>query len=505
MATYPAPTRTLSVFNENSYEEGSLATTAVGSGNKTNYGDLIVDESGQIVQTYHLYGVPYNTNLYQYFSGSGGTITASTSGDSALLNITTTVGSYSVLRSKRVVKLIPGRTSQTIHRCTFTTPTALSLQFVGVGNSNSDAYFCYNGTSFGIRTSTGGSIEVRKLTINVAENSVRTGIVTLNGVAYNVALTNAGGTTAFTAHQCEIGSTFGDLWEVEHIGSTVIFVASAVGARSGAYSFSSPGVATGTFTQMRAGSALTTAFVAQSAWNGTTPSGFNPQVETEYCVEYSRTCACFKLLTPSGWQAVHTVDSPGFTAPNMYAQVGIASLGSSTALSLNHFSVSSVNTGLNDPQKLKMILPNASVFTSKSISAGVETVILVLSNRLQLNGIVNQSEILLNQLSISTDGTKSVILKIIKNPTTIGANTTADYSNETYYDEAQSLVLYDTTADTYAGGIPLVQFILPKVDAQTIDLAQLGFYLSRDDVILVSCLSTASSDIILNISASEDY
>jgi hypothetical protein len=126
------------------------------------------------------------------------------------------------------------------------------------------------------------------------------------------------------------------------------------------------------------------------------------------------------------------------------------------------------------------------VSNSKSISANVENIVLNLSNRLQINGFANQSEILLNSLSISTDGSKSVLIKIIKNPTTIGANTTTDYSNLTYYNESQSLILYDTTADTYTGGSIVFQFILPKVDARIIDLTPLALFIARDEEIIIT-------------------
>jgi len=286
-----------------------------------------------------------------------------------------------------------------------------------------------------------------------------------------------------------------------------------VGSRSGSYSFSSA-TAVGTFSLIKAGASLSTTNVPKSSWNGHSDmiSTIDISKNNMYEIAYSWYGAgniVFKIYNPSTsrYETVHTMTfantstSPSLTAPNMYIQRGVASLGSTTALSLT--SMGSFGALLGYVELTKG--PGGALTHEKSISANTPTVILVVRNRAQINGYANQSEIILQDLSLATDGTKSVNVKIYKNPTTLSANTTADYTNYNYLNEANSLILYDTTTDTFSGGDNIFSFSVAKSTSQVYNLSDRGFYLSRDDVMIVVAESSATTVVDLSITFFEDY
>ncbi len=477
----------------------------ISNGATSIYGESIKVEYFPVIQTSHFYGISVNQQLGTTFSSGGGAIAANTAGNAAVLSIGTGVGDYIVYRSKRVLKYRHGYGAVARVSYKFAAGVANSLQFCGVGNSVSDLYFCYSGASFGVRRSHSGLLHVVKLTITAAAAGAESITIRLNTVAFTIALTNAGGATAFTAHQVEIGGTGAVAWtgwDVEHIGSTIYFLGDSVGARSGTYSFvnnTGGGTAAGTFTTEKVGAALSSDFVAQADWNGNSPmvANLDPLENNLYSIWYSWFGSSnieFRVYNPDSgdFETVHTERySNGEDAnyslsnANLYIQNGIASLGSTTAMTNTTTGCFGGILGLPNIQKQ----PKASASNSVSIAANTETVILLIQNRLQINGFPNQSELLLKSISAAGDGNRPVVIKIIKNPTTISANTTSDYTSLTLFSTA-GLLLYGTNTRTYTGGQILKQFLVPKDDGVILDFDD-EFFLARDDTFVITATSTA--------------
>jgi hypothetical protein len=485
----------------------------VNSGDRDMFGINLSASMTPIIQNYQLYGIVSNPQLYVPSTSDGGTITASSDGTSVILSTSTTVNSYATFRSSRALKYRPGYSLVCRIVARFdTNAVANSLQFCGVGNPQSDLYFCYNGTDFGVRLSTGGQLEVRKLTITSASTGSETATITLNSVSYTVSLTNAGGAISFTAHKVEVGS-FGNLWTTEHAGNDVFFIAKSVGSRGGSYSMSSAS-AVGTFSLIKAGVALTTTNVSKSSWNGTSDmiSALDVSKNNMYEITYSWYGAGnidFRIYNPnvSRYETVHTMTFantdtiPSITSPNMYIQKGVMSLGSTSALSVVSIGSFGAVLGTIDLNKG----PSSALNFEKSISSNTPTVILVIKNRSQINGYSNHSEIYVQDLSVSSDGTKSVSIKLYKNPATLSANTTTNYTNYEYVNQANSLVLYDTTTDTFSGGDNIFSFTVAKVSSQVYNLGNRGFYLGKDETLIIVAESSATTDITTAITFSEDY
>lgn len=475
------------------------------------FGESLKVEYFPVIQTSHFYGIAINGQLATTFTSGGGSAAANTAGNAVVLSIGTGVGDYVVYRSKRVLKYRHGYGVICRIGYKFASGVANSLQFTGVGNSVSDLYFCYSGTTFGLRQSHSGLLHVVKLTITAAASATESVTITLNGVAFTITLTNAGGATAFTAHQVEVGGTglvTWTNWDVEHIGSTVYFLGGSVGDRSGTYSFvnnTGGGTAAGTFTTEKTGAALTTNFVAQADWNGNSPmvSNLDPLENNLYSIRYSWFGSSnieFRVYNPDSgdFETVHTEtyangDDANYSLSNanLYIQYGVASLGSTTALS--NTATGCFGGILGTPNILKQ--PQASASNSVSISANTDTVILLIQNRLQISGFPNQSELLMKSLSVGVDGNQPVIIKIVKNPTTVSANTTSDYTSLTVFNDA-NLLLYGTNTRTYTGGRVLRQYIVGKNGGLSVDFDD-EFFLARDDTVVVTATSTATNTVTI--------
>ncbi|MHA2030019.1 MAG: hypothetical protein ACW99Q_11550, partial [Candidatus Kariarchaeaceae archaeon] len=252
------------------------------------FGSLMVEN---LTPIYHIKGLynQINTRLVETFTSNG-----SVTNSDAMFNIIGNTGilDYAVLRSRRQINYQAGTGTLTRFTTVFDTGTAGYQQISGAGVSGNGLFFGYNGTQFAILRQTGGVGEVRRLEITTAENSSTTAVVTLNSVAFNVTLTNAGGATEFTAYQ--VAETAMSGWDIESIGDFIYFTATGTGAKSGTYSYANGGGASaGTFTQITPGATETYNWTNQEDWNidtmdgnGPTKMVLNPQKGNVYQIRY---------------------------------------------------------------------------------------------------------------------------------------------------------------------------------------------------------------------------
>lgn len=479
----------------------------VKSGEVTEFGEQRVSMYNTLFHNYSLYNI-INTQVYKQVTISGGTIIGNVNGTEIDINITSTNGSSAILRSAKVCKYRPGYNLILKWNCVFATPVANFLQFGGFGNNGSDVYFCYNGTDFGIRYSTGGYSEVRKLTLTSNALSTNATVV-LNGVSYTVPLTNSSGNVNFTAFQ--VGKFSYSGWLVTSSGNTVIFTAEEVGSKNGTYSYTVSG-SSGTFTQTKAGVSLTTTFVNRTNWNG--PSRMvqdvDPLKRNMYSIGYTWYGSgnmTFKIFDPdkSIYDTVHTIKfsnittEPSLSQPNMYLQQGITSLGSTVAKKIRVAGGFAAVEG-----NYSRDYPIYSVDNSVIVTANVPTVIASIKNRNSIFGFTNNSEILLRQISLNGDGNKQVKIQLVKNIDFVG-NTPSDYGNWNFINESESITLYDITSRTYSGGYLLATYYLGKSDTLLIDLTGREITIFKSDILSIIATSTAASEVSLALTIVEDY
>lgn len=488
---------------------GSITGTgkaSVSGFNSTIFGDGRTVNYTPIIQNYAPYGT-INNQLYTMIQATGGTITSHTNGIEIELKTANSIGSYAVLRSKKILKNRPGLTNIYRGSVKFDTPVALSLQFTGLGNAGGDLYFAYTGTVFGVRHSTDGRAEIRKLTINNISTSNQDLTITLDGVAYIISITDSS-SKVFTTYQISIYVFPG--WLVESIDDSIYFISRSVGPRNGSYSCTSTGDMTCNFEQLATGTVLNTTIIPQGSWNGTSDMIINldPLKNNLYEIEYTCFGASsinFKVVNPASgeFEIVHTLtfantsSSPSLTQPNLFIQEGVASLGATTPLIVTSSSSFAATMGPIQNQ-----ISMFSIHVEKSIISNTETVLISIKNRVQLNKYVNHGEIKLKKITIAVNGSKSVKVNIYKNPTTLSAGTITDFINYQYIDENNALGLYNTDSNTFTGGILIDTFYIGKESSIIITD---NIILNQFDTVFITAFSTTTNVVDVSVSLVDDF
>jgi len=473
-----------------------------------SYGGLLVEN---LDSHYHIKGVynQVNTRLVETFTNNG-TVTNS----DGLFSLSSGTGffDYAVLRSKKQINFHAGIGGISRFACTFDTPVANYWQLAGLGVSGNGLFFGYNGTTFSILRQSGGVGEVRSLQITTAENGTETATVTLNSVEFTVNLTNAGGDINYTVYQlCEDTYTG---WDVSCIGDTLYFSATSTGAKSGTYSYSSTGASVGTFSSVTPGVSDTYNWISNEDWNEDPMDGSGKSGETIdttkgniYQIKYqwgfgeigfyieSNTTGKFVLVHRIKYVNNNTTVS--LRRPSLKSLFAVYSAGG-TGTNMN-MKVAGFGGSSEGISKKESDLWGYSF--QKSISSNTETNILVLRNKALQNGIVNNSELFLNNITVASDGTKNVIIRVYLNGT-ISAGTTSDYYKYIAID-TNSHTLVDTTSDTISNGTLINSFVLGKSTA--IESAGLrGIRLDRLETLTITGESAQSSTISVGVNWTED-
>jgi hypothetical protein len=276
--------------------------------------------------------------------------------------------------------------------------------------------------------------------------------VTLNGTAYTASITS--GTTNSNAHEIEQGLNAGaaaNLWYIQHVGTTVVFVAKDAGAKSGSYSVSvSAGTFTGSIAQNRAGATPTETWTARASWNVDTCSWIDPTKGNLYKVEFAYLGygpLKYYVFNPTTRDYVlcHVVDWPNantqtnLSNPTMRAGWVAASLGSTTNLTVAGASAQIMMHGKR---------PKGNAFGAYGVATGVttETQVLTVQVRREFGNRACNAVVIPHIISLSTDSTKGAIFRILINPTVSGTTT------HEYVDSTNSVCSADSAGTTVSGG-----------------------------------------------------
>jgi hypothetical protein len=232
------------------------------AGQVSAFGEPLAISPTAVVQLDAIYGT--TTDVIQTYTN--GTGAAAGSVDSLFrVQTGTTQGGYGVLRSKRFIRYRPGQGIQCRMTAGFTAGVAGSNQFAGLANQETRVGFGFNGDKFGVVRSSGGKTTILTLTMTAAPNAPQTATITLNGVAYTVALT--AGTTghAVTEIVNRVGGYGG--WLFQQTDGAMIWLSPSLGPMNGTFSFSSTGNATATFSLKQQGVVQTDNWTYQEDWN----------------------------------------------------------------------------------------------------------------------------------------------------------------------------------------------------------------------------------------------
>jgi hypothetical protein len=457
--------------------------------------------TGQVAFIYGLNPLLVTSDVY----GAGASVSA-VNGEATLASGTATDG-YARLTSKKVAKYRAGQATLARWTARFTTGSSGNRQMAGLYNIEAGYQIGYNGTQFGILYTETGTVEVQTLTITTKASSATNVTVTLDGgTPVTVAVTN-GANTSVTAAEIAAGnySQSAGGWDAVAVGNVVYFTRKTAGP-AGASTFN-PGTsgALGTFAILTTGVNPTETFIAQSTWNGTVPTGFDPTKGNVYGVQfqYLGYGDAFFYIEDGGtgrFVLVHTIrnantrTSTNLRNPNLYLTWESKNTGTGTSVTMRGASGGTFVEG-----QIAFLGAQFATTVTKTIGAATETPVLSLRADTVYQNRLSTAQLQIDRLSVACDGTKSVDFKVYKNGTLtapqfarVNANTSA-----ADYDSA-------ATALTLGNGTQVYAFSVAKTGNETESVTDLDLFLQTGDTLTITAYSVNASDVSASIIWVED-
>lgn len=441
-----------SLFTEvDQTRSGVIAMNGVSPSQLTAFGENSVAEVTPIVQISAQYGRTDDLNIVT--SNDGTTLVE----DSLYKCVSGTnpIGLAS-LNALRKADYKPGQGLLGRASCVFDEPTVGTLQAVGLITSEDSLAFGYLSDQFGILIAKGGVVEAQELTLTVAANGSETASVEVDGITYNVTLNET--TTEGNAY--EIAAALTPLvapYLVSSNENTVFFMNREPTNVNGAFSYSSTGTSTGTFDQIAAGSDVSINLIPQSTWNIDVADWLDPQSGAVYEIKFSYlgfSAVDFFIKRPDTGEnvLVHTLDYSGQVTPivrNPTFRIGwvARNIGAPTSVTVQGASAMAANEGVvvsDESSRGYSLLDQTATAT--------ETSILGIRNRFHFGGIINRSVIKPELLSIATDITRGVLIRVWLNPTFSGPVTWS------YIDEENSVAEVMSDQVQITGGTLITTF-----------------------------------------------
>ncbi len=128
-----------------------------------------------------------------------------------------------------------------------------------------------------------------------------------------------------------------------------------------------------------------------------------------------------------------------------------------------------------------------SISNDKAAVTTTETNIVTIQNKALFVTKTNRVEIELKSFSYGVDGTKPVIVRLVKNATLGGSPSYSDISANT------SVVSYDVAGTTLTGGEPIFTLSVSKSDGDVIDLSPYNIVLEPGEILTLSVEATSST------------
>lgn len=380
---------------------------------------------GDGVYGVNAFGVIQTTGLSVGTGSGSGSITSTN--NKIVVSTGTTQYSFASVQSRRRLRYKAGQGVVGRFAGFFTGAVDNSITVAGFGTPETTLAFGYNGTSFGILYSTGGVREIHTFTVSTASTSTQPYNVTLpNTAVVNVTATNNSSTTQ-TAYEISQGTFPG--WSATSVGSTVVFVASSNGNKSGSFTLAQSGAATpaaGSDAETLAGVASTDTWIYQSTWNGDVmdgsgsadnPSGFNLdptkgnvyQIQIQYLGfgSISFQVEAYNGTNNPEFVTVHTIRYPNTSTSVSMSQPAFPFLAAAySAGSTTNCSVSIGSyAGFNEGEQVNLG-PRSSYSRDSTVTTSTSAYvpILTVANGLTFNGRANQSVVHLLDLSGDTQG-----------------------------------------------------------------------------------------------------
>jgi hypothetical protein len=149
--------------------------------------------------------------------------------------------------------------------------------------------------------------------------------------------------------------------------------------------------------------------------------------------------------------------------------------------------------------------------STKTISPGVETNIVVLKNRVTINDMATFAQLRLERLSAASDGTKIVEIRVYTlDPALdvtnvfVGDGTASDFPDWQYVDAEHSIAATDINSVARMGGDLLFSFAIGKVDSTILSFTDTKIVAGSLQEIVITATSSGASDVSVGLSWLED-
>ncbi len=439
----------------------------------TAFGELNAESKVPQVQIKFPYGIvhPDVARILTNKAGSG----SSVANGQCTLTCSATAESFSQIRSRESIRYGPGQGAEWLGTGVFSTGQALSTQFIGPGDADEGFFFGYNGEDFGVCRVSGGSLEIKSIEITGAATGDGNITLTLDDTAVVIAVLNGDTIAEITEKIVAEQAAFfnaGRGWEVHTDENlSVEFISLVAETAGGTFSFSSTaaGVTAGAFVIDVIGVVPTYTWVLQSAWNGDKMDGtgvsgttIDPTLGNVYKIEFQYlgygAISFFREIPSTGkFQLCHRIEyantatTPSLTNPTLQLTAIIYTEAGYTGPALT-LSTGSMAGFIQGQETLKGIRRSISV---EKTATTTEAVLLILHNELDFNGRVNKVSVYPDFTSFATDGTKAIIMRLYRNPTSIvGATALTDI------EAGVSVMQYSSAGVAITGGKQILTFIV---------------------------------------------
>lgn len=419
-----------------------------------------------LIQADVVYGL--DTDIFETAQIGGASVSVDSSTKMWQVQSGTGTTAFARLRTKRFVRYQPGQgllfrfTAQ--FTSTGTGSDAVGVNYVAQGagalNREDSYYFGFNGQpgtpKFGIAHTYNGKVENRTLTINTAPTGAQTAVVTINGTVYNVPI--VAGTTLYTA--ATIGAylkaniTDGS-WQVEACDNKVIVSYHRAGPQNNSFAFSSSGTGTpaaGSWVRTTTGVAGTTEWVYINAWDNPPASTFNPAKLNVYAMDMRWLGAGivrFFIEDPDTgkMKLVHTQhwanknNQPHISNPSLRLGYACLAAGGTPAqnATVSGASIMGAIEGIINQTGYSQGYYNLD---STTRNKDVVYHLLSIQNPLTRSGVVNTSQLIIQDLTVAAQGNDPCVIYIVVNavgtsdklifqtiPGAAGVSNFAQYSN----------------------------------------------------------------------------
>jgi len=257
----------------------------------------------------------------------------------------------------------------------------------------------------------------------------------------------------------------------------------------------------------------TKTWTTQASWNGDTMDGAGdsgmtliPQKGNVYKIAYQwlgfgqiehsiLNPATGKFVVVHRTSYANANTDPSVFIPIFPVRFHIENTTNNTDLELH---TSSLFAGIQGP--IVYTGPRNSLDNTKSGITTTLTNILTIKSRATFNSIANHIPVLLSTLSVAVDGTKPVVIQLIKNTTLGGTPSYTNYSTNT------SVIEYDTAGTTVTGGEVVGYYTVAKDGAIYVDYTSKDLSLQEGESLTIAAKATvATSDVTVSPIWIEDF